>query len=63
MSVALDRDAESAPQAEVSNLEAQVTIVDKQILWLQVTVQNSMLVTVSQAFDHLVHEVLKERKG
>jgi hypothetical protein len=59
MGVALDWDAEGAPKAKVSNLQALLGIVHQQILRLQVTVHDSMFVAVRHTLDQLVHEALQ----
>ena len=58
MGVALDGDAEGAPETEVGNLEAQVAVVDKQVLGFEVPMHDPVLVTVREALYQLVHEIL-----
>lgn len=56
--VALDGDADGAAEAQVRNLEDQVCVLDQQVLGLEIAVQHAVFVTVSQALDQLVHQVL-----
>lgn len=44
-----DRDAECAGQAKVGQLQVIVLLVDEQVLWLQVAVQDAVRVTVCNA--------------
>ena len=63
MGVALDWDADCAPQSQVCNFEALRLIVHQQVLGLQVPVHHAMLVHVSCSFDQLVHEALQAVVG
>lgn len=58
MGVALDWDTERSSQAQISDLQAKVGVVDEEVLGLQVAMHYSMLVAVSQTLDQLVHETL-----
>ena len=59
MGIALDWDADCAPQPQVCNLEALRLIVHQQVLGLEVSVHHAMLVHVGCSFDQLVHEALQ----
>ena len=48
VSVSLYREAERSCQPKVRQLHFGASRIDKQILWLQISVENSVLVTVDQ---------------
>jgi hypothetical protein len=51
MSVALDGNAKGAAQTQVSNLTAHDAVVNEQVLGLEVTVHDTVLVAVCQALN------------
>jgi hypothetical protein len=59
MSVALDGNAKGAAQTQVSNLTAHNAVINQQVLGLQVTVHDAVLVAVGKAFNQLVDEALR----
>lgn len=56
VSVRLDRQTERSGQAEVRQLNVLPLGVDKQILWLEISVENSVLVKVDQRLQYLVQK-------
>ena len=58
MGVARDGDAECSAQTQVCNLEGVGAVIHQQVLRLQISMHDSMLVTVSHTLEQLVHEVL-----
>ena len=60
--VALDGDTEGTAQAQVCNFHTEGCIVHQQVLGLEITVQNTMLVAVCQPLDQLVGQVLQQEK-
>lgn len=61
MSVALDWYAEGSPQAKICDLECHGLVIHQQVLGLEVTVHDTMLVTMSQAFDQLIQHALQKQ--
>ncbi len=58
MCVTLDRYAECTTQSQISYLQTLCVIIYQQILWLQVTVHDTVLVAVRSTLDKLVHKTL-----
>ena len=50
-------DTESASETEIGEFKV-VVLIDQEVLWLQVSVQDTMRVTVEQARNELVREFL-----
>ena len=57
MGVGAERDAKGAGEAEIGELQVSLT-VDKQVLRLQVAVQDAVAVTVPDALAQVAHELL-----
>jgi hypothetical protein len=54
--VCAQRDAERASETEIGELEVEV-VVDEEVLWLQVTVQDAVSMAVAHALGQLHHEL------
>lgn len=59
MCVSFDRYAKSPAKPQICNLQAHLLLVHQQILWLQVTMHDTMFVTVCQPLDQLVDHALQ----
>lgn len=62
MCVAFDGDAECTAKTQVGNLAAHDAVINQQVLGLQVSVHDTVLVAVREALDQLVHEALQAHK-
>ena len=58
--VSTERDTKGSGETEISQLQVALTI-DKQVLWLQVAVQNAVAVAVANTFHQLSHELFNHR--
>lgn len=58
MGIGLNRETKSAGKSEVRQLDVLATGIDQQILGLQISVENAMLVQVNQRLEDLVEESL-----
>ena len=58
MGVGLNGESESAGKTEVSELDVLAHRVDEQVLRLQVSVENAVLVQVNERLQDLVEEAL-----
>ena len=58
MSVGLNRKTKGASKTEISELNVLSSRVDKQVLWFQITMENSVLVQVNQSLQDLIEEAL-----
>jgi len=59
VSVRLDRKAESAGKSKISQLNIVTGGVDEQVLWLEIAMENSVLVQVDERLKDLVEEALR----
>ena len=59
MSVCLHRHGEHATQPKISDLEQLLLWVDQQVLWLQVSVHDAMLMHEGKSSHQLEHERLQ----
>lgn len=57
MGVGAERNTEGASQTEIGQLQVAL-LVDEQVLWLQVTVQDAVGVAVARALEELKSELL-----
>lgn len=57
----LDRNSEGTGQTKISELE-DILPIDEQVLWLQVSVEDLMLVALGCSVQELVQERLKEKQ-
>lgn len=62
MCVALDWYAEGASQSQVSYLQTLSLIIYQQVLRFQITMHDSVLVTMRCTLDELIHEALQEHR-
>ena len=53
MGVGSDRDSDSSGKSEVGQFDGLGVDVDKQVLWLQITMDDTSLVTVMHSLEHL----------
>ena len=58
MSVRLDWKSKGSCETEISELADGTGAVNEQVLWLQVSVENSMLMKVDERLENLVQEAL-----
>ena len=58
MSVRLDRQSESPGQTKISQLDVLPLGVHEQILWLQISVEDAVLVEVDERLQDLIQEEL-----
>jgi hypothetical protein len=59
MCICPDGNAKCAGQPEVGELQVVVLLIDEQVLWLQVAVQDAVRVAVRNALQHLVQVQLR----
>ena len=57
MSVGLDRESESPGQSKICKLDITV-LIDEQVLWLEISVHDSVSVAVGGSLQNLVGEFL-----
>lgn len=60
MCIGLDWYAESSAKAQVGNFQAGALVIHEEVLWLEVSVHDAVLVAVSHTLDELVHETLQQ---
>lgn len=61
--IAFQRNGEGASKAKVSDLENPLVLIKEKILRLQVAMEDTVAVTVGDAFTKLVQEALNESGG
>lgn len=59
MSVGLDRKSKSAGKSKISQFNIVTGSVDEQVLWLEIAMENSVLVQVDERLKDLVEEALR----
>ena len=58
MSVSLDGQTKGTGQTEISELDHLARSINEQVLWLQIAMENTMLVKVDKCLQNLVEERL-----
>ena len=59
MGIRLDWKSESASESKISQLDHVTWCVDEQVLWFQVTMENSVLMQVDKSLENLIQETLR----
>ncbi|KAJ1383991.1 hypothetical protein SESBI_42895 [Sesbania bispinosa] len=60
MSVAIERNSEGTSKAKLSDLENPLLLIEKEVLWLEIAVEDAMAVALSDVLAKLEEEALNE---